>query len=55
MSEHSDNYQAIYNSIHLGISAEEDWDGPSVKPGDLTDAQIEWLASWLAGEGIGKL
>ena len=38
-------------SIRLGISAEEGWDGPSVKPGDLTDAQVGWLDAWMAGEG----
>lgn len=41
-------------SIRLGIAAEEDWDGPSIKPGDLTDDQIAWLASWLAGDGCDK-
>lgn len=41
-------------SIRMGIAAEEDWPGPSVKPGDLTEEQIDWLASWLAGEGFVK-
>lgn len=44
--------QKIEAAIHLGISAEEDWDGPSIKPGTLTDDQIKWLASWLVGEGV---
>ena len=38
-------------SIRLGIEAEADWEGPSIKPGTLTDEQIHWLAAWLAGEG----
>lgn len=42
----------ILASLYMGIAAEEDWDGPSVKPGDLTEEQIDWLASWLAGDGI---
>lgn len=29
--------------------------GPSIKPGDLTDEQIAWLASWLAGEGFSRV
>lgn len=44
----------IESSIHVGIAAEEDWDGPSVKPDDLTDKQIAWLAAWLAGEGFSR-
>lgn len=44
----------IEASIHLGIGAEEDWDGPSIKPGTLTDDQLSWLASWLAGDGVVK-
>lgn len=42
----------IKTAILVGIQAEEDWDGPSIKSGVLTDEQIEWLASWLASEGI---
>lgn len=42
----------IANSIRLGIQVEEDWDGPSIKPGTLTEEQIDWLGSWLAGDGI---
>ena len=38
-------------SIRLGIEAEEDWEGPSIKPGEITDAQVSWLSSWLIGEG----
>jgi hypothetical protein len=45
---------AIHASLYAGIAAEEDWDGPSVKPGDLTNAQVEWIASWLAGDGFVK-
>lgn len=41
----------ISASIHLGIHAEEDWDGPSIKPGTLTDEQVAWLGGWLASEG----
>lgn len=43
---------ALNAAIQLGIAAEEDWDGPSIKPGTLTSEQVEWLASWLAGEGF---
>jgi hypothetical protein len=42
----------ILASIHLGVMAEQDWDGPSIKPGELSDDKIEWLAAWLAGDGI---
>lgn len=49
---HADEVQRIEASIRLGIAAEEDWDGPSIKPGDLSDEQISWLASWLAGDGV---
>lgn len=42
----------IEASIRMGIAAEEDWSGPSVKPGELSDDQITWLASWLAGDGV---
>lgn len=38
-------------SIRLGIAAEDGWDGPSIKPGQLSDDEIDWLASWLAGDG----
>lgn len=41
-------------SIHLGIIAEDPWDGPSIKEGELSDEQINWLASWLAGDGVIK-
>jgi hypothetical protein len=43
--------QQIAASIRLGIMAEQDWDGPSIKPGALTEEQVDWLGSWLAGEG----
>lgn len=42
----------LTSHIHLGIAAEEDWDGPSIKPGTLTNEQIAWLGSWLAGCGV---
>jgi hypothetical protein len=45
-----DNAVAIAMSIRVGIIAEQDWEGPSIKEGDLTEEQIDWLASWLAGE-----
>lgn len=45
---------AVEASIRLGIAAEEDWDGPSIKPDDLTDEQIRWLASWLVGDRVTK-
>ena len=40
--------------IQLGIMAEEDWDGPSVKPGQLTNEQIARLGAWLEGCGYAK-
>lgn len=43
----------INADIHLGFNVEEDWDGPSIKPGTLTDEQVEWLSSWLTGCGLG--
>ena len=55
MSDYCANRDTIYNSIHLGILAEVGWDGPRIKPGQLTDDQIAWLASWLAGDGIGRI
>ncbi|MBN9214732.1 MAG: hypothetical protein J0J04_07950 [Microbacterium sp.] len=36
---HADEAARIEASIRLGIAAEEDWDGPSTKPGDLSDEQ----------------
>ena len=50
-TEYSDTCNRMAASIRLGIAAEDAWDGPSIKPGTLTDEEIEWLASWLAGEG----
>lgn len=39
--------------IRDGITVEEgDTHGNSIKPGTLTEEQIDWLASWLAGEGV---
>lgn len=55
MSEYTeyDNAKAkIKTSIIAGITAEEDWDGPSINPGTLTDEQVDWLAAWLAGDGV---
>lgn len=49
---HTEIVAKIKAAIITGISAEEDWPGPSIKPGELSDAQIEWLAAWLAGEGV---
>lgn len=49
-----DAKHSLYASIQLGIDAEEEWEGPSIKPGTLTDEQVCWLASWLAGEGFRK-
>ncbi len=54
MSTYEEAKPRLEASIRLGIAAEEDWPGPSVKPGDLTEEQIDWLASWLAGEGFVK-
>ena len=54
----------IENSIKLGIEVEwrlNEWEDADeddavrrghIKPGTLSDAQISWLASWLAGEGF---
>lgn len=52
LSGYSTAKAKILASIRLGIAAEEDWDGPSIKPGELPDDKIEWLAAWLAGDGI---
>lgn len=54
MSEFTNTVAELRADIVLGIMAEDAWDGPSVKPGDLTDDQIEWLASWMAGCGWKK-
>lgn len=51
-NDHHASKAKIIASLHMGIDAEENWDGPSVKPGDLTDAQIEWVAAWLVGDGV---
>lgn len=40
--------------IRFGIMAEDDWDGPSIKPGELSPENIKWLASWLVGCGWTK-
>ena len=50
-TEYEDICCRMAASIRLGIDAEDAWDGPSIKPGTLTDEEIEWLASWLAGDG----
>ena len=50
-TEYNDTRDRMAASIRLGIAAEDAWDGPSIKPGTLTEDEIEWLASWLAGEG----
>lgn len=50
-TEYEDICCRMAASIRLGIDAEATWDGPSIKPGTLTDEEIEWLASWLAGDG----
>lgn len=50
----SDTGKQIAGSIHLGIDAEADngdESGHYIRPGDLTDEQIDWLGAWLAGEG----
>lgn len=41
----------IAADILLGIWAEAGSDGHSIKPGTLTDEQVQWLGDWLAGEG----
>lgn len=51
-TDYDQSKRRIEADIRLGVAAEEDWDGPSVKPGALTDEQISWLASWLAGCGL---
>lgn len=53
-NDYHESKAKIHASLQMGIAAEEDWAGPSVKPGDLTDQQVEWLASWLAGDGVIK-
>lgn len=50
---YEDDRARIRESIKEGIWFEQDWDGPSIKDGDLTEKQISWLASWLAGDGFG--
>ena len=55
MTNYTANVRRIRAAIELGIMVEEDWDGPSIKPGTLTDEQIAWLASWLSSEGIGPV
>lgn len=52
MTDYDRRVAQIESSILLGIAVEQDWDGPSIKPGELTDEQIQWLARWLAGDGI---
>lgn len=43
----------IWAGIHLGIQAEQDSGDPNIiSPEELTNDQIAWLASWLAGEGF---
>ena len=51
MTKFDDTRDRMAASIRLGIAAEDVWYGPSIKAGTLTDEEIEWLASWLAGDG----
>ncbi|MET4703071.1 hypothetical protein [Frigoribacterium sp. UYMn621] len=55
MSAAGDDAAQIAASIDIGIWAEQDWDGPSIKPGKLTDDEVQWLGAWLAGESFGKV
>jgi len=48
------SFRAIKAAIELGIEVEKDPTMASVVP-DLTEDQIDWLASWLASESIGKV
>lgn len=52
--DYTDTVARLTASIRLGIIAEDPWDGPSIKEGELSDEQINWLASWLAGDGVTK-
>lgn len=44
----------IESDIHIGIVMENDWNGPSIKEGQLTGEEVRWLAIWLAGCGYTK-
>lgn len=51
---YTENKAAIGQALAMGVSAEED--NPDVGPivRSLTEPQLDWIASWLAGEGIGR-
>ena len=50
-----DHRQAIIEALTLGIDVERgDPSMVGVVP-NLTERQIEWVARWLASEGIGRL
>lgn len=53
--EFSENRKDIHTALEVGLAAE--LDDPSVQDTirAITPAQIDWIASWLAGEGFGKL
>ena len=44
----------IADSIRLGIDAEKDHEEMKDSIPELTEQQIEWLGSWLEGEGYKK-
>lgn len=44
--------EKISRALRIMINAEENWDGPSVKPNDLTSEQIDWIGAALASEGV---
>lgn len=52
---YSEQVQAIRVAIAIGIDAELDDPAMVGRVPDLTPEQIDWLASWLASERIGRI
>lgn len=51
-SDYETNKARLTASIASGVAAESDDPGMRDRLPDLTSAQLEWLASWLTGEGF---